>query len=400
MRSRSIALLAVLLFATCSPYDPPSPTPTAVVPDHMVSLRPSRAHPVPVTIHADNLASGVEVDLATGEVKFKGEFQVRLGDSDLLNVEPVVEDDALVLKAEVPGEIGPGTHDLSVTGPGKKTGVLTEAFEVRSIASVELTSSDESPAAGDRVTLTAAILDSSGDPVPAELADDIVFSLDAGSGSFTTPTLSSGFVRVPYDTSENPEEALLRATEQLSGSDLFGTLTIDTRVVASRLVLTGPPDPPVAGSATNITAELQDENGNPIPFLDAADVAFSKVEGRGILGAPLLIGGQILVPYATYRKVETTVIQGEVHSITGVPPAPTRWAPAPSYRWTPTCSTPRATAPRRRRSPTPPSPSPRAPARWTPRRCTPTTRAFWWCGRSTTPRTPWGPPSTSRPPRP
>jgi len=321
MRSSSIVLLSALLFAACSPYDPPAPTPTAIVPDHMVSLRPSRATPVPVTIHAEDLAAGVKVDIATGEVKFKGDFEVRLGDVDLLNVEPEVEDDALILKAEVPGEIEIGTHDLSVTGPGGDGGVLTEAFEVRSIASVELSSSDDSPAAGDRVTLTASILDSAGDPVAAETTDDVVFSLDSGSGSFTTPTLSSGSVRVPYDISENPEEARVRATEQLSGADLFGALTIDTRVTAHRLVLTGPPDPPVAGSATNITAELQDENGSPIPFQDAEDVAFSKVEGRGILGAPLLIGGQILVPYATYRKVETTVVQGEVQSITGIPTA-------------------------------------------------------------------------------
>jgi hypothetical protein len=192
MRSRSILLLAVFGFAACSPYDSPTPTPTGIVPDHMVSLRPERADPVPVTIHADDLAAEVEVDLQTGEVKFKGEFEARLGDVVLLNVEPAVENDTLVLKAEAPGDMPPGTHDLSVTSPAGGTGTLAEAFEVRSIASVGISSSDDTPVAGARVTLTASILDSAGDPVAAGLASDVEFSLDTGSGSFGSPTVSAG----------------------------------------------------------------------------------------------------------------------------------------------------------------------------------------------------------------
>ena len=204
MRSRSIVLFAVIIFAACSPYDPPTPSPTGIVPDHMVSLRPERADPVPVTIHADDLAAGVEVDLQTGEVKFKGEFEARLGDVDLLNVEPAVEDDALVLKAEAPGDMPPGTHDLSVTGPAGGTGTLAEAFEVRSIASIDLQSDTQAPVAGARVTVTATIIDSGGDPVAAGLASDVVFTLDTGSGNFGSSTLSAGSVRVPYDTSATP----------------------------------------------------------------------------------------------------------------------------------------------------------------------------------------------------
>ena len=413
MRSRSIAIVAVLVFAACSPYDHPAPTPTGILPDHMVSLRPERAGPLPVTVYADDLATGIEVDLKTGEVKFKGEFQVRLGDVSLLNIEPVVEDGALVLKAEAPADLPTGTHDLSVTSPQGGTGVLAEAFEVRSIASIDLQSDTPAPVAGSRVTVTAAVLDSAGDQVAAELASDVVFTLDTGSGTFGNPTLASGAVRVPYDTAATPEGALLRATEQLSGADVSGTLLVDSRagdvagveivppnvqiyagdtidlsaelqdtngnmipaalvsditfevvvgqgvlgqpVVEANVVkipytahtavetavvrateqvsgsghtadsqiagvagdahqlhLTASPPSPVAGTATNVTAELQDVYGNPIAFTDVADVTFSKVSGRGILSASLLIGGQILVPYATYRKVETASIQGEV----------------------------------------------------------------------------------------
>jgi hypothetical protein len=420
MRSRSIALLAVLLFAACSPYDPPAPTPTGILPDHMVSLRPERASPVPVTIYADDLAAGVEVDLATGEVKFKGGFEARLGDVDLLDVEPVIENDILVLKANVPGDLEPGAYHLFVGGPDGEGHVLPNAFEVRSIASIDLQSDNQTPVAGARVTVTATILDSAGDPVAAELASDVVFTLDTGSGTFGNPTLSAGSVRVPYDTAATPEGALVRATEQISGSDASGTLLVDSRAgevagvaimpanvqdtagtiidlsaelqdvngntipaalvsditfevvvgqgilgqpvveadvikipytshttletavvrateqvsgnghtadsqitgvagLPHQLYMTASPPDPVAGTATNVTAELQDVNGNPIPFADVADVTFSKVSGRGILSASLLIGGQILVPYATYRKVETAVIQGEVISPDNVP---------------------------------------------------------------------------------
>jgi len=413
MRIKSFLILLILLSPACSPYDPPAPIPTAIVPDHMVSLRPDRAAPVPVTVHADDLAAGVEVDLKTGEVKFTGDFVVLLGSVSLENVTPVVEDATLVLKAEAPSDLPIGTHDLSVTTPAGATGTLAEAFEVRSIAAIDLQSDNPAPVAGARVTLTAAIQDSAGDPVAARLASDVEFSLDTGSGSFGTPTLSAGTVRVDYDTAETPEGAVVRAVERLSGDDVSSTLLVDSRAgdvagveivpanvqitagddielsaaltdpngnpipaavagditfevaagsgtlgqpivdqqrvkvtysshtavetavvrateqvstnrhtadsqiagvagLPHRLYLTASPLNPVAGTATNVTAELQDINGNPIAFTDVADVAFSKVSGRGILSAPLLIGGQILVPYATYRKVETAVIQGEV----------------------------------------------------------------------------------------
>jgi hypothetical protein len=142
----------------------------------------------------------------------------------------------------------------------------------------------------------------------------------AGNGALGGAWIDQEVIKIIYTAHTAVETAVVRAVEQVSGNGYSADAQIES--VAgdpARLRLSASPQSPVAGAPTNVTAELQDQNGNPIPFADTADVVFSKVEGRGILSAPLLLGGQILIPYATYRKVETAVIQGEVVDPTGIP---------------------------------------------------------------------------------
>ena len=200
------------------------------------------------------------------------------------------------------------------------SGTLLVDSRAGDVAGVAIAPANVQITAGDPIELTAMLTDDNQNPIPAALVSDITFEVAAGNGTLGQPTVDQERIKITYTSHTSAETAVVRATEQVSGTGH----TADSQITGvagdpAQLHLTASPPNPVAGTATNVTAELQDINGNPIAFTDTADVIFSKVSGRGILSASLLIGGQILVPYATYRKVETAVIQGEVVNPAGIP---------------------------------------------------------------------------------
>jgi len=319
----SAAIVLACLAAACSIYSAPAPHPTQISPDHKVRLRPSLDGPLQATIRGDDLAGGIVFDLKTGEILFEGEFQARLGNTALVNVHPIVEDGALVLLAQVPAGMELGTYDLSVVSPDGQTGVLSAAFEVRSIAAVELSalSENDPPVAGDPVTITASLRDERGELVSATSNEDVLFSLDSGSGSFRPSRLVSGSVQVIYDTATSAEGALIRAGEQLSGDDVSGTVLVDSRAgnVAGLRILAASSSAP-AGSDVLLTAWLVDARDNIIPAVLPADIEFELIEGNGSLGTVTVEQGRVAVNYTTHTIVEQARIKAiervSTHSLT------------------------------------------------------------------------------------
>jgi len=305
-------ILLVWIATGCSRYSAPVPHPTQISPDHKVRLQPSLDEPLQVTIRGDDLSGGIGLDLKNGEIVFGGEFQARLGNTALLNVRPIVEDEALVLRAQVPAGMKLGTYDLSVESPDGQTGVLPGAFEVRAITDVELAfeSENDPPVAGDPVTITASIMDERGELVAAATHDDLLFSIDSGSGSFRPSQVVSGSVQVIYDTATSAEGAIIRATEQLGGDDVSGTILVDSRagnVAALRIS-------PVSGSAPaggdqQLSAWLVDARDNIIPAVLPADIEFELAEGNGTLGATSVEQGRVVVVYSTNAIVERARIR-------------------------------------------------------------------------------------------
>ncbi|HUU00923.1 MAG TPA: Ig-like domain-containing protein [Myxococcota bacterium] len=319
----SAAMVLAWFAAGCSRYSAPAPQPTQISPDHKVRLRPSLDGPLQATIRGDDLAGGIGFDLKTGEIVFEGEFQARLGSTALTNVRPFVEDGALVLMAQLPADMELGIYDLSVVVPDGQTGVLPAAFEVRSITAVDLSTRSENdpPVAGDPVTITASVRDGKGDLVPAAANDDVLFSLDGGSGSFRPSQVVSGSVQVIYDTATTAEGALIRATEQLGGDDVSGSVLVDSRAgnVAGLRISPGSSSAP-AGSDVPLTAWLVDARDNIIPAVLPADIEFELIEGNGSLGTTTVEQGRVAVSYTTHTIVERARIKAiervSTHSLT------------------------------------------------------------------------------------
>ncbi len=316
-----LAVLFCCLVSACTSPDLPAPEPTSISPDHVVRLQ--RAEKVPVLVRGENLAAGLEVDLQTGEVRFDGSFEALLGDTQLEDVEPLIEESSLALHAVVPAEMPVGVWDLTVRSPSGGEGTLAEAFEVRTVAVVELTAEMENdpPLASDRVTLTATVRDNRENKVLAGTVDDVLFELVLGTGQLLNPRLVDGSVRIDYDTAAVPEDARIRATEMLSGNGVSSTILIDSPGGPVLLALTSSNPAPVAGDPITLYAELQDEHGNPIPFGDPADFTFRLIQGRGLLSSPTVFGGQGVVIYSTYRRTETARVQVEENLFGGIPPA-------------------------------------------------------------------------------
>ncbi len=310
------------LLAACSQSDPPQPRLTSIQPDHRVHLRPERSTPLTATIRGENLAAGLDVDLQTGEVAFAGAFRVWLGEQELAEVEPIIDAGRLALRVTVPADAPIGVWDVAVETPGGARGRLEGAFEVRSVAAVELATSapQQPPVAGDRVAVSARVLDNRGDPVAADAVADIAFALETGSGALVNPRLVGGAVEIDYDTAPHPEGALVRATEQLSGSAVDGSVLIDSRAGAVAGVRIDPAAAQVvAGESVVLRAWLVDARENPVPAATTEDITFSVVDGHGTLGPPEVVTDGIRIRYTSHTTVElariraTELVSGSAH---------------------------------------------------------------------------------------
>ncbi len=338
---RPQALTAVFflagLLAACGQSDPPQPRLTSIQPDHRVQLRPERSAPLTATIRGENLAAGLDVDLQTGEVSFAGAFRAWLGEQELAEVEPTIAAGRLALQVTVPADAPIGTWDVVVETPGGARGRLAGAFEVRSVAAVELATSapHQPPVAGDRVAISARVLDNRGDPVTAAATADIAFDLETGSGALVNPRLVDGAVEIDYDTAPHPEGALVRATEQLSGSGVDGSVLIDSRAGTVAGVLLEPAQAQVvAGESVALQAWLVDQRDNPVPAATTGDIAFAVADGRGTLGPAEVSDDGMRIRYTSHATVErarvlaTEQVSGSAYAaaavIDGQPGAPAR----------------------------------------------------------------------------
>lgn len=338
-RTYTAVFILVGLLAGCSQNGLPQPRLTAIQPDQRVHLRPERSAPLAAVISGENLAAGLDVDLQTGEVAFAGPFRVWLGEQELAEVEPTLAAGRLALRVTIPADAPIGVWDVVVETPGGERGRLEGAFEVRSVVAVELTTDapHQPPVAGDRVAITARAVDNRGDPVATDAVADIAFVLESGSGALVNPRLVDGAVEIDYDTAPHPEGALVRATEQLSGSAVDGSVLIDSRAGAVAGVLLEPAEAQVvAGETVALRAWLVDQRDNPVPAATAGDITFSLLDGHGALGEPEVVADGIRIRYTSHTTVEqariraTEQVSGSAHAaeatIDGQAGAPERLA--------------------------------------------------------------------------
>lgn len=301
-----VLLLAVLLGA-CSASDLPQPRLTGIQPDHRVHLRPERSGPLDAVITGENLAVGLDVDLQTGEVTPTGAFKVWLGEHELDEVEPALVSERLALRVSVPAELPVGVWDVVVQYPGAGQGRLEGAFEVRPVTEVvlETDAPHQPPVAGDRVAVSARVLDNHGETVAATATGDIAFAVETGSGQLLNPRLSDDVVVIDYDTAASPEEAVVRATERLSGNGVDARVRIQSLAgEVSGLAIEPGTAEVTAGETVDLLAWLVDERDNPVPVVATDDITFSVIEGHGALGAAAIAGDAVRIPYTSHTAVE------------------------------------------------------------------------------------------------
>lgn len=267
------AFLLLLLGAACAPPGPLEPVPLAVVP---AQGTPSAATPVEIsgvgfdaqvkTDYGDGSGSAVQAVFAARLLPWDGSPPVALSS--------VVYTQRRTLTAVVPAGLAPGHHDLEVTDPRGRTGILPEGFEVTSSAA---------DAVGFRI---AAI-------PPQRAGVPFAVSLEAVDAAGRVVTGFAGSVAVVDESgTASPAAAgpfaLGRAVAQVAVAvpHAADRLTVDDgagRTGASNVFDVGPGFPAriafvgaVAASATScsppVEVELRDAGGAPAPAVAGASV--------------------------------------------------------------------------------------------------------------------------------
>src|SRR5439155_18745135 len=190
--------------------------------------------------------------------------------------------------------VAPGTYNFTViaTAGGNCQGsnASTDATLVvaNPPAKYVVTSSDNNPAAGTAVTITAQLADAGGLPVP--IAGKLVTWSKTGSGgsfsSATSTTNASGVATVSFTTGTTAGTVYtVTATDNSTPTNLTGTSgNITTKAgAASKLLLSGSTADLAAGATRQLTATIQDANGNTVTSgTDSAlSVSFAKTAGTG-----------------------------------------------------------------------------------------------------------------------
>src|SRR5205814_302835 len=173
------------------------------------------------------------------------------------------------------GTTPPGTYTLTITaaaGAGCSGGNATATATLvvaNPPAKYVVTSSDNSPAAGSAVTITAQLADAGGLAVP--IAGKLVtWSKTGAGGSFssaTSTTNSSGVATVAFTTGTTAGTVYtVTATDNSSPTNFTGTSSnITTEAgAATKLVFTTVPVTVTAGAASSTTTvQRQDASGHP-----------------------------------------------------------------------------------------------------------------------------------------
>ena len=226
-----------------------------------------------------------------------------------------------------------GTSHTITAATGSVTGSTTVTTVPGPAAKYIVTTSASSVVAGAPVTITARLVDASGNPIslPGVL---VTWSNTGAGGSFATPTSSTdanGVATVSFTTNTVANVTYtFTATDASSRTGTSGNVTTVAGPAAKYLVSTSSTSP-VAGTAVTITAQLADVNNNVVS-LAGQTVTWTSTNGGSFTPSTSTTNtsGVATTSFTTSPTPNTAhVVTAATASITGSSPTITT-TPAPA----------------------------------------------------------------------
>src|SRR5438477_2129823 len=262
-------------------------TPSPLVPGNGVSYGSTAANSVNVTFNGNNNTCSVSLSASGLPAGAAAAFSPSSFSSTGTQM------NSLLTVSTTTG-VAPGTYNFTVTATaggncqGSNASTGATLVVANPPAKYVVTSSDNNPAAGSAVTISAQLADSGGLPVP--IAGKLVTWSKTGTGgsfsSATSTTNASGVATVSFTTGTTAEIVyMVTGTDNSSPTNFTGiSANITTKAgAASKLLLSGSTADLAAGATRQLTATIEDANNNVVT--SGADstlsVNFAKTAGTG-----------------------------------------------------------------------------------------------------------------------
>src|SRR6266513_4255677 len=262
-------------------------TPSPVVPGNGVSYGVTAANSVNVTFNGNNTTCSVSLSASGLPAGAAAAFSPSSFSSTGTQM------NSLLTVSTTTG-VAPGTYNFTVTATaggncqGSNASTGATLVVANPPAKYVVTSSDNNPAAGSAVTISAQLADSGGLPVP--IAGKLVTWSKTGTGgsfsSATSTTNASGIATVSFTTGTTAGTVyMVTGTDNSSPTNFTGTsANITTKAgAASKLLLSGSTADLAAGATRQLTATIEDANNNVVTTgADSSlSVSFAKTAGTG-----------------------------------------------------------------------------------------------------------------------